>query len=109
MQEIILFSKYLTLGQILKESGIISTGGQAKYFLNEYKVLVNGEVEKRRGRKIYAQMIITLPDQKKIYIREATQEEQKNYKEELADKKRIMTKIKKFKQSKTNHPRFPGA
>ena len=45
--------EYITLGVLLKIAGIIDTGGQAKYFLNENVVLVNGEEDNRRGRKLY--------------------------------------------------------
>ena len=38
---------------LFRSAGIIDTGGQAKYFLAENKVLVNGEEENRRGRKLY--------------------------------------------------------
>ena len=38
---------------LLKIAGIIDTGGQAKYFLSENVVLVNGEEDNRRGRKLY--------------------------------------------------------
>ena len=44
---------FITLGVLLKLAGIIDTGGQAKWFLNENAVLVNGEEENRRGRKLY--------------------------------------------------------
>ena len=44
---------FITLGVLLKITGIIDTGGQAKYFLAENKVLVNGEEDNRRGRKLY--------------------------------------------------------
>ena len=45
-------SEYITLGQFLKFANIIGNGGQAKSFLAETKVLVNGEEENRRGRKL---------------------------------------------------------
>lgn len=48
--------EYITLGTLLKISGIIDTGGQAKYFLAENIVYVNGEEENRRGRKLYRGM-----------------------------------------------------
>ena len=35
MKKYILFEEYITLGQVLKELGLISTGGQAKIFLAE--------------------------------------------------------------------------
>ena len=45
--------EYITLGVLLKVAGVIDTGGQAKFFLSENVVLVNGEEENRRGRKLY--------------------------------------------------------
>jgi len=45
--------EFITLGVLLKITGIISTGGQAKYFLMENDILVNGEPDNRRGRKLY--------------------------------------------------------
>ena len=45
--------EYITLQSVLKVANVISTGGMAKMFLEENDVLVNGELEKRRGRKLY--------------------------------------------------------
>lgn len=45
--------EFITLGILLKIARIISTGGEAKIFLAENSVLVNGEAENRRGRKLY--------------------------------------------------------
>jgi S4 domain protein YaaA len=45
--------EFITLQCLLKVTGIISTGGMAKVFLFENEVLVNGESENRRGRKLY--------------------------------------------------------
>lgn len=45
--------EYIELGNLLKVLGYISTGGQAKIFLNDNEVYVGGERENRRGRKIY--------------------------------------------------------
>lgn len=44
---------YLTLGQMLQITGVIDTGGQAKWYLSEYTVMINGEPENRRGKKLY--------------------------------------------------------
>ena len=44
---------FITLGILLKITGVIDTGGQAKFFLSENTVLVNGEEDNRRGRKLY--------------------------------------------------------
>ena len=45
-------SDFITLGQLLKEEGIIPTGGAAKWFLREHQVKINGELDNRRGKKI---------------------------------------------------------
>ncbi|MCR4911137.1 MAG: S4 domain-containing protein YaaA [Bacilli bacterium] len=45
--------EYITLNVLLKIADIIPTGGMAKMYLQENFVLVNGEKENRRGRKLY--------------------------------------------------------
>ena len=44
---------FITLNVLLKLTNIISTGGQAKYYLQENEVFVNDVLENRRGRKLY--------------------------------------------------------
>ena len=46
---------YITLQQFLKMKGIASTGGQAKIMIQNSEILVNGETEERRGRKLYSE------------------------------------------------------
>ncbi|MBO7614285.1 MAG: S4 domain-containing protein YaaA [Bacilli bacterium] len=53
---------YITLGVLLKVTKVISTGGEAKFFLNENEVLVNGEKENRRGRKLYPEDKVEVAD-----------------------------------------------
>ncbi|MEK4248438.1 S4 domain-containing protein YaaA [Paenibacillus sp. FSL W7-1287] len=53
MKEIGISTEYIALGPFLKLSDCISTGGQAKFFLQETQVLINGEPDQRRGRKLY--------------------------------------------------------
>jgi ribosome-associated protein len=45
-------TEFITLGQFLKAADIISTGGMAKWFLSENEILINGEKDQRRGRKL---------------------------------------------------------
>lgn len=52
----------ITLGQFLKTEGIIESGGQAKWFLQDVEVLINGERETRRGKKLANQDRIDFPD-----------------------------------------------
>jgi ribosome-associated protein len=44
----------IRLDQLLKLTGAADSGGQAKAFIQGGKVKVNGEVDKRRGRKLQA-------------------------------------------------------
>ncbi|MFC6647644.1 MULTISPECIES: S4 domain-containing protein YaaA [Paenibacillus] len=53
MKKIVIHSGYIKLDQFLKLSDCVSTGGMAKALLQEGHVQVNGEVEERRGRKLY--------------------------------------------------------
>ena len=50
--EITIYSDYITLGQFLKLADIIQTGGEAKSFLAQNTVVIDGEVDNRRGRKL---------------------------------------------------------
>lgn len=52
MNEVAISTTYITLGQLLKEIGIISTGGMAKWYLQEHVVYVNGETVHQRGKKL---------------------------------------------------------
>jgi len=52
----------ITLGQFLKTEGIIESGGQAKWFLQDFEVMINGEREIRRGKKLNHQDNIVIPE-----------------------------------------------
>lgn len=51
---------YITLQALLQVGGIISTGGMVKAFLLENAVIVNGESENRRGRKLYPNDVVSV-------------------------------------------------
>ena len=42
----------ITVGQALKASNLVGSGGEAKVLVQAGEVRVNGEVETRRGRKL---------------------------------------------------------
>ena len=52
--------EFITLGQLLKIVGLIQTGGEAKIFLEENEILVNGELDSRRGRKLYRNTFVNI-------------------------------------------------
>ena len=53
MKRIEIKDDYITLGQFLKIADIISSGGEAKIFLNSNIILINDEEDNRRGRKLH--------------------------------------------------------
>lgn len=53
MTKISIKTEYITLAQFLKLSNIIQSGGEARFFINNRSILVNGEPEKRKGKKLY--------------------------------------------------------
>ncbi len=71
-EKIVLKSDYMTLGQVLKEVNVISSGGQAKWYLAENTVFVDGEPENRRGRKLYDGMMIEIPDEGTFFMAKDT-------------------------------------
>lgn len=57
-------SEFITLNQFLKLAKFISNGGEAKYWLEENNVLVDNQLDNRRGRKLYDGMIIEIKNEK---------------------------------------------
>ena len=53
MTKINIFSDFITLGQLLKMTDTIASGGETKFYLQTHKIYVNKELENRRGRKLY--------------------------------------------------------
>ena len=53
MQTINLREEFIKLGQALKKAGLESSGVDAKMDIQSGLVKVNGEIEERRGRKLY--------------------------------------------------------
>ena len=53
MEVITLKEVFIKLGQALKAAGFVENGVEAKIEITEGNVLVNGEVDTRRGRKLY--------------------------------------------------------
>lgn len=45
--------EFIKLDQFLKIQQIVITGGEAKLLIRSQQVIVNDEVETRRGRKLY--------------------------------------------------------
>ncbi len=58
MKEIEISKEPVDLHKILKFEGMVASGGEAKSVIAEGQVLVNGEVETRKRRKIVSGDII---------------------------------------------------
>ena len=54
----------ITLGQALKASDIVGSGGEAKVRIQAGEVLVNGEVETRRGRRLFPGDVVEVGDER---------------------------------------------
>ena len=117
-----LFEDFITLQALLKELGIIHSGGAIKSFLIDHQVYFNGELESRRGKKIRIGDTIDIPDLKiDITLTKPSLKEQEEYQADKIEKERIaklvkeMNKgVKKEKQKTSSSPktkqvpRFPG-
>lgn len=63
MEVINLRDEFIKLGQALKAAGFVDSGVEAKEVIQEGHVLVNGEVDTRRGRKLYEGDVVSFENQ----------------------------------------------
>ena len=117
-----LFEEFITLQSLLKDLGIIQSGGAIKSFLSDNLVYFNGELENRRGKKIRIGDSIKIPDLKiQIVLVQPTPEELEEFRLEKLEKERVAKLVKEMnkkvqkkstkKAQPTNTkpaPRFPG-
>ena len=68
MKEVKIYTEYITLGQLIKFLGIVSTGGEIKLFLTENQVFVNEIAENRRGKKLFDGDIVEILNKKYVII-----------------------------------------
>lgn len=67
-EKLTIATEYITLRQFLKLTDIISSGGMAKFYLSQFPVYVDGELEDRRGKKLYPGTEIQVPNVGTFYI-----------------------------------------
>ena len=117
-----LFEEFITLQALLKELGIIHSGGAIKSFLAEHLVYFNGELENRRGKKVRIGDSIDIPDMKiQIILTQPSLEEQEEYLQEKLEKERVAKLVKEMNKTVKKKPtkktkkaetqtalRFPG-
>ena len=61
--EIKIRDEFIKLGQALKLAGVVEDGDEAKFVIQDGLVKVNGEVDERRGRKVYEGDVISFNGQ----------------------------------------------
>lgn len=77
-QAVLIDSEFITLGKLLKHIDVISSGGMAKWYLAEHTVLLDNEIENRRGKKIYPGSVVEIPEVGSFFVqseKETTEEE----------------------------------
>lgn len=62
MTQVPIRDEVIRLGQFLKLTGAIDTGGDVKQLLADGDVSVNGVIEQRRGRQLVKGDVVTLGD-----------------------------------------------
>jgi ribosome-associated protein len=55
---------HITLDALLKAAGLAGSGGEAKLLIQQGGVLVNGETDVRRGRKVRAGDVVAVGDRR---------------------------------------------
>ena len=68
MHEITLGDDYIKLGQALKAAGLVGSGVDAKFVIQDGLVKVNGQVETQRGKKLVPGDVVEF-ESEKIYIK----------------------------------------
>ena len=59
MKKIKIKDEYIKLGQALKLAGLVSSGVEAKVVIQDGEIIVNGERELQRGKKLHAGDVIS--------------------------------------------------
>lgn len=60
--KIVIKDESIKIGQLLKKINVISSGGQAKWFLENNVVKVDGELPQGRGMKVKVGAIVWIND-----------------------------------------------
>jgi ribosome-associated protein len=68
MDKFKLRSEFIKLDALLKAVGVASSGGMAKLLIADESVTVNGDLEKRRGKKIRSGDVVEIKLDKALRI-----------------------------------------
>lgn len=61
--EIKINNEFIKLDSLLKLANLVGTGGEAKMIIQDGQVLYNGQVETRRGKKVYPGDVVELGEE----------------------------------------------
>lgn len=107
-----LFNDYITLQALLKNLGVIPSGGAIKSYLANMEVLFNGQPETRRGKKLRLGDQISIPNLDIIItIIEPSSKEREDYLKNLAEKEQVVAFVKnstKRRNNKANRKQVPN-
>ena len=65
METVKIDTEFIRLDDLLKWTGVASTGGQAKIMIKSGLILVNGDVCEMRGKKLRNGDVVTVPHEKR--------------------------------------------
>lgn len=68
-KEVKITTEYIRLDQLLKWAGVVGSGVEAKFLIEAGNVLVNEEIERRRGRKIFHNDLVQINSSEIIRIK----------------------------------------
>ena len=66
--DFVLLTEYIDLAQLLKASGLAMSGGEAKMFVTDGLVMVNGKTESRKRRKLRSGDVVVFNNEHKVCI-----------------------------------------
>lgn len=69
MQTSEIYGEFIKLNQWLKKENIAATGGEAKFFIEEGRIQVNGQTVSELRKKLYDGDIVTIDRQDRYEIR----------------------------------------
>ena len=70
MEAVVISDDFIKLGQLLKLANMVSSGVEAKIVIQNGEVKVNGEIDTRRGKKIYPNDVVEYKGQQVTAIGE---------------------------------------
>lgn len=64
-----ILTDYITLGQLLKMTDFIQSGGEAKFAVKNLDITVNNEKEDRRGRKLFEGDVVVIEGNEFVLVK----------------------------------------